>query len=70
MSKIVVKQRVTGDYYFHLKASNGSIVVTSQDYASKAGVYNAIESMRKNSHTETIEDNTDEDQRIKRKIKH
>ena len=54
-----VKQRETGKYYFMLFAMNGYILVTSQDYASKAACYNGIESVRKHSYDAVIEDETE-----------
>jgi uncharacterized protein YegP (UPF0339 family) len=60
MSKIVIIQRRSGNYYFHLQAPNGQVIVISQDYASKVAVMNGIESMKRWAHTETIEDLTNE----------
>lgn len=37
-----------GDYRFRLKASNGETILTSQNYKSKAGAKNGVESVRKN----------------------
>ncbi len=37
-----------GQYYFHLKAANGEIVLQSEGYVAKAGAINGIESVRVN----------------------
>ncbi len=42
-----------GDYRFRLKASNGECILTSQNYKSKAGAKNGIESVRKNARSKT-----------------
>ena len=36
-------------FYFHLKASNGEIILASERYVAKAGALNGIESVKKNS---------------------
>jgi uncharacterized protein YegP (UPF0339 family) len=38
-----------GDYHFHLKASNGQIILTSQMYKEKTSAENGIESVKKNA---------------------
>lgn len=38
-----------GKYYFNLTSKNGQVVLTSQGYASRSGLYNGIESIKKNS---------------------
>lgn len=37
-----------GDFRFRLKASNGETILTSQNYKSRSGVRNGVESVRKN----------------------
>ncbi len=37
-----------GKYRFRLKAPNGEIILSSQGYASRSGLRNGIESVRKN----------------------
>lgn len=54
-----IKQRKNGKYYFMLFATNGYMLVTSQDYSSKAACYNGIESVRKHSYNAIIEDETE-----------
>nr|DAI89571.1 MAG TPA: UPF0339 protein [Caudoviricetes sp.] len=41
------KQRKNGMYYFVVKATNGQIVVTSEDYNSEAGRDNGIASLKR-----------------------
>ncbi len=43
------KQRSNGDFYFEVKAPNGQVVLCSEDYYSKAGRDNGIESVKQNS---------------------
>jgi uncharacterized protein YegP (UPF0339 family) len=38
-----------GDFHFHLKASNGQIILTSQMYKEKTSAENGIESVKKNA---------------------
>ncbi len=46
--KYEVDMTAKGDHRFRLKASNGEIILTSQNYKTKAGCKNGIESVRKN----------------------
>jgi|SRR5215472_15647274 uncharacterized protein YegP (UPF0339 family) len=39
----------SGEFYFHLKAANGEIILRSEGYTKKASCVNGIESVRKNS---------------------
>ena len=46
-----------GEYRFRLKATNGQIIATGESYKAKAGVMNAIESIRKNApEAKTVEE--------------
>lgn len=47
-----------GGFRFHLKASNGDIVVTSENYKAKASALRGIEVLRKNAETEKVSDLT------------
>ena len=38
-----------GQYYFHLKAANGEIILQSEGYADKGGAKNGIESVKENA---------------------
>jgi uncharacterized protein YegP (UPF0339 family) len=50
------KQSVNNKHYFVLKASNGGIIGNSEMYASKAGMENGIESVKKNGRNTTVID--------------
>ncbi len=47
--KFELKQLKNEQYLFNLKASNGQIILTSEQYKSKSGALNGIESVRKNA---------------------
>ena len=47
--KFELKQLKNEQYLFNLKASNGQIILTSEQYKSKSGALNGVESVRKNS---------------------
>lgn len=47
--KFEVYQDKGGDWRFRLKAGNGEVVATGQGYASKSGVMNGIDSVRRNA---------------------
>ena len=49
MGKFVIQENDKGQFHFSLKAANGQIILSSQEYASKAGCDNGIESVRTNS---------------------
>jgi uncharacterized protein YegP (UPF0339 family) len=53
-SKYERKHSVNDKHYFVLKASNGQIIGNSEMYASKAGMENGIESVKKNGSTKTV----------------
>jgi len=46
--KFEIYKTPKGDYRFRLKASNGETILTSQNYKSRSGVKNGVESVRKN----------------------
>ena len=49
-AKYEITKDAEGRFRFWLKASNGAIIATSgEDYESKAGVMNAVASVRKNA---------------------
>ena len=51
------KQSVNNKHYFVLKAFNGQIIGNSEMYASKAGMENGIESVKKNgNNTQPVEE--------------
>ena len=47
--KFVITKDKKGEFRFALKAGNGEIIAISEGYASKSGVQNGIESVRKNA---------------------
>ncbi len=47
--KFEVKVAKDGEFYFHLKATNGQIVLASEMYKAKASALNGIESVKKNA---------------------
>ena len=49
MGKFVITKNDRGQFHFSLKAANGQVILSSQEYSSKAACENGIESVRKNS---------------------
>lgn len=49
MGKFVISKRGNGEFQFNLKADNGQVILTSEGYSSKVACENGIESVRKNS---------------------
>ena len=49
MAKFEVKKAKDGQYYFHLKAGNGEIILASEMYKSKSSATNGIASVKKNA---------------------
>lgn len=48
-AKFIVKQGKGGQFMFNLVAPNGEIILTSEQYKSKDGVMNGIESVKTNA---------------------
>ena len=48
-AKFEVKVAKDGEYYFHLLAANGQIILASEMYKAKASALNGIESVKKNA---------------------
>ena len=48
-AKFELKQTKSGKFAFNLKATNGQVILTSQQYKEKASAQNGIESVKKNS---------------------
>jgi uncharacterized protein YegP (UPF0339 family) len=48
-----------GEYRFHLRGSNGRIVLASQGYNQREGCLNGIESVRENAPDAELEELTD-----------
>lgn len=49
MSKFAIFKGTNGNYYFHLKADNGEIVLSSEGYLAKSSCQNGIDSVKDNS---------------------
>ena len=57
--KFELKTAKDGQTYFHLKASNGQIILASEMYVAKASALNGIESVKTNApHAERYEKKT------------
>jgi uncharacterized protein len=48
-ARFEIKKAKDGQFYFHLKAGNGEIILSSEMYQAKAGALNGIESVKKNA---------------------
>ena len=44
-----IKKAKDGEFYFHLKASNGQVILSSEMYKQKSSAGNGIESVKKNA---------------------
>jgi uncharacterized protein len=47
--KFELKKSTDGQFYFHLKASNGEIILASERYKAKASAENGIQSVKKHA---------------------
>jgi uncharacterized protein YegP (UPF0339 family) len=47
-----------GKFRFRLKASNGQVIATGEDYESRASALKGIESVRKNAADAVLDDQT------------
>ena len=68
MGKFIVKEG-KGGFRFNLKAGNGEIIATSQDYASEDSCMNGIESVKKNAPIAALEDQTVENFEVQKNPK-
>jgi uncharacterized protein YegP (UPF0339 family) len=57
--KFVIK-KAAGQYHFVLRAPNGEIILTSENYTTKASAKAGIESVKRNAADASIEDETGE----------
>ena len=57
MGKFIVKE-TEKTVHFNLVASNGEVIGSSQNYSTKDGCMNGIESVRKNAEAAKVEDQT------------
>jgi uncharacterized protein YegP (UPF0339 family) len=51
-AKYEIKKAKNGQFFFHLKAANGEVILSSEMYKQKESADNGIESVKKNSHDE------------------
>lgn len=51
--KFVITKGKDNKFYFNLKASNGQVILTSQGYKDKKSCLNGIDSVKKNSKTDS-----------------
>ncbi len=54
--RFVLEANGKGKFYFNLQAGNYEVILTSQMYEAKEGALNGIESVRKNSQTDSMFD--------------
>jgi uncharacterized protein YegP (UPF0339 family) len=59
-AKFVIKKKAAGKYHFVLKAGNGEIIATSEEYTTKASAKTGIESIKTNAAKAPIDDETGE----------
>ncbi len=59
-AKFEIKKAKDNEFYFHLKAGNGEIILSSEMYKAKASAVHGIESIKKNAgvdaHYESLTD--------------
>lgn len=53
------KETKSGQYRFNLKAANGQVIGTSENYTTSAACENGIESVKKNAPDAAVSDETD-----------
>jgi len=56
--KFELKATKSGQFVFNLKAGNGQVIATSEQYTTKAAALNGIESVKAHAADATIEDTT------------
>jgi len=49
MGKFVIKTAKNGQFYFNLKADNGQIILSSEQYTTKSACNNGISSVKENA---------------------
>src|SRR5689334_21124910 len=52
IGKFEIKQAGNGQFHFHLKAANGSIILSSEMYKAKSGAERGVESVKANAPNE------------------
>lgn len=55
-AKLEIRKGASGQFTFNLKAGNGEIILTSEQYKEKAGAENGIASVKKNAPDARTED--------------
>lgn len=55
-AKFELKKTSSGQYRFNLKAGNGEIIATSENYTTKSSALNGIESVKKNAAGAAVDD--------------
>jgi uncharacterized protein YegP (UPF0339 family) len=55
-----IKKAKDNEFYFHLKAGNGQIILASQRYEEKSSAENGIESVKKNAPDDSRYERKDE----------
>lgn len=51
--KFELKKSSNGQYHFHLKATNGQVILASEQYTEKRGALRGIESVKRNAGMDT-----------------
>lgn len=59
MGKFEINKDKAGEFRFNLKATNGQVILSSEGYKQKASCENGIESVRKNSQSDSNFDRKD-----------
>jgi uncharacterized protein YegP (UPF0339 family) len=59
-ARFVITKKPGGQYHFVLKAANGEIIATSENYTTKAAAQNGIESVKSNAKAARVDDETGE----------
>lgn len=49
MGKFEIKKTAKGEWMFNLKAGNGQVILTSENYTTKPACENGVDSVRKNA---------------------
>ncbi|MFG1478886.1 YegP family protein [Xanthobacter sp. V4C-4] len=58
MAKFEIFKDKAGEFRFRYRASNGEIMFSSEGYKAKASALDAIESIKKNTPSAAVEDQT------------
>jgi hypothetical protein len=58
--KFEIKKAKDDEFYFHLKAANGQIILSSQMYTEKSSAHEGVESVKKNARDDKHYERKDE----------